>query len=54
MPKQNNVDFCSSSSESVLNIFKNLPLTSTSTSLIKSLENEHNLEIQIITIVLES
>ena len=45
MPKQNNADLCSSSSpESVLNNFKNLPSTSTSTSLIKRLENEHNLE----------
>ena len=35
---------CSSSSESVLNNFKNLPLPSTSTPLIKRPKNEQNLE----------
>ena len=43
-PKQDNVDLCSSSLESVLNNFENLPLLSTSTPLIKRPKNEHNLE----------
>ena len=53
-PKQDNVDLCSSSSESVLNNFKNLPLPSRSTPLITRPQNDHNLEIQIRTIVLKS
>ena len=43
-PKQDNIDLCSSSSESVLNNFKSLPLPSTSTPLIKRPKNEDNLE----------
>ena len=43
-PKQDNVDLCSNSSEPLLNNFKNLPLPSTSTPLIKRPKNEHNLE----------
>ena len=39
--KQDNVDWHNSSSESVLNNFKNLSLPSTSTPLIKRLKNEH-------------
>ena len=35
---------CSSSSECILNNFKNFPLPSTSTPLIKRPKNEHNLE----------
>ena len=42
--KQDQVDLRSSSSESVLNNFKKLPLPSTSTPLIKRPKNEHNLE----------
>ena len=42
-PKQDNVDLCSSSSEFVLNKFKNLPLPSTSTPVNKRPKNEHNL-----------
>ena len=43
-PKEDNVDLCSSSLESVLNNFKNLPLPSTSTPLIKRHKNKHNFE----------
>ena len=43
-PKQDNADLCSSSSESVLDNFKNLPLPSSSTPLIKRPKNQHNLE----------
>ena len=43
--KRNNANLCSSSSESVLNNFKNLPLPSSSAPLIKRPKNEHNLEI---------
>ena len=43
--KRDNANLCSSSSESFLNKFKNLPLSSSSTPLIKRPKNEHNLEI---------
>ena len=42
-PKQDNVDLCSSSSEFVLNKFRNLLLPSTSTPVNKRPKNEHNL-----------